>query len=100
MEIVLAILGSGALASVVSGIFSLINNRHKKETGISSGVRILLYDRIKYLCIHYIERECISTEEYEDLVNMHAVYHNDLNGNGFLDDLMDQIKNLPRYHNC
>lgn len=100
MEIVLAILGSGALASVVSGIFSLINNRHKKETGISSGVRILLYDRIKYLCIHYIECGYITTEEYEDLLNMHAVYHNDLNGNGFLDDFINQVRNLPRHHNC
>jgi hypothetical protein len=26
---------------------------------------------------------------------MHQVYHDDLNGNGFLDNLMRQVKNLP-----
>jgi hypothetical protein len=26
---------------------------------------------------------------------MHACYHDDLDGNGFLDNVMKQVKNLP-----
>mgnify|MGYP006947702712 FL=1 len=97
MEIVLAILGSSALASLISGVISLIANRKKQETGVEAGVRILLYDRIKHLGIKYIEREYITHDEYEDLGRMHDVYHNALNGNGFLDNIMEQVNELPRH---
>jgi hypothetical protein len=97
MEIVLAILGSSALASLISGVISLIANRKKQETGVEAGVRILLYDRIKHLGIKYIERGYITHDEYEDLGRMHNVYHNALNGNGFLDNIMEQVNELPRH---
>ena len=97
MEIVLAILGSSALASLISGVISLIANRKKQETGVEAGVRILLYDRIKHLGIKYIERGYITHDEYEDLGRMHDVYHNALNGNGFLDNIMEQVNELPRH---
>lgn len=96
MEVVLAILGSSAVASLVSGVFSIWNSRQKKENGVEEGVRILLYDRIKHLGISYTERGYVTSDEYEDLVKMHAVYHNSLNGNGFLDDIMNQVRNLQR----
>ena len=97
MEIVLAILGSSALASLISGVISLIANRKKQETGVEAGVRILLYDRIKHLGIKYTERGYITHDEYEDLGSMHDVYHNALNGNGFLDNIMEQVNELPRH---
>lgn len=96
MEVVLSILGSSALAALVSGIFNLIASRKKKDSGLEAGVRILLYDRIKYRCLKYIERGSVTTDEYEDLVRMHEVYHNSLNGNGFLDTEMNSVKALPR----
>lgn len=98
MEILFAILGSSAVASLVSGIFSIVNASKKKESGIEAGVRILLYDRIKYLGIKYVERGYINNDEYEDLGRMHKVYHDSLHGNGFLDDIMDQVKHLTRHH--
>lgn len=97
MEILLAVLGSSALASLISGIFSLAANRKKQESGVEAGVRILLYGNIKHLGTKYIERGYITNDEYEDLVRMHGVYHNALNGNGFLDDIMDQVRRLPRH---
>ena len=33
-------------------------------------------------------------EELEDLIDMHKVYHGPLHGNGFLDDLMEQVRHL------
>lgn len=97
MEIVLAILGSSALASLISGIFSLASNRKKQESGVEAGVQILLYDRIKHLGTKYIEKGSIGYDEYEDLIRMHNVYHTALNGNGFLDELMAQVRKLNRY---
>ena len=94
MEIVLAILGSSALAAIISGVFGLIGNRQQKESGVEAGVRILLYERIKFLGTRYVEKKYVSN----DLIKMHQVYHNALKGNGFLDDIMEQVKKLPRHN--
>lgn len=98
MEIVLAILGSSALAAIISGIFGLIGNRQQKESGVEAGVRILLYERIKFLGTRYVEKKYVSNDDYEDLIKMHQVYHSSLKGNGFLDDIMEQVKKLPRHN--
>ena len=98
MEIILAILGSSALAAVISGIFGLLVSRQHKENGVAAGVRILLYERIKFLGTRYVEKGYVSNDDYEDLLKMHRVYHNPLKGNGFLDDIMEQVKKLPRHN--
>lgn len=56
--------------------------------------RTILYDRIKHLGKTYIARGYVTVEELEDLKRMHEVYHDSdkLNGNGFLDDLMNTVK--------
>lgn len=58
--------------------------------------RTILYDRIKHLAKAYIKRQWISVEEYEDLKRMHEVYHGELNGNGFLDSIMEEVDNLEK----
>ena len=60
--------------------------------------RTILYDRIKHLGKTHIAREYVTLEELEDLERMHAVYHDadKLNGNGFLDELMKTVKQLPK----
>lgn len=58
--------------------------------------RMILYDRIKHLAKAYIKRGWISVEEYEDLKRMHSVYHNELNGNGFLDNIMEEVNKLEK----
>lgn len=99
-------LGGGFSAALVSGIIQLIlwklNRRAAKvdkaggnEMHIKSALRILLYDRIKHLGRCYIERGNVTADELEDLISMHECYHDDLDGNGFLDSLMAQVKNLP-----
>ena len=95
MTILLAIIGSGALSSLIAGIFNLIQNRKNKKDGVSKGVRQLLYDRIKHLGRCYISVGEISAEDLEDLMQMHSIYHTDLGGNGYLDNLMEQVKRLP-----
>ena len=58
--------------------------------------RTILYDRIKHLAKSYIKRGYITVEEYEDLKRMHEVYHDNLNGNGFLDAVMDEVRKLEK----
>lgn len=61
--------------------------------------RTILYDRIKHLGKSYIEKGWISVEDLEDLETMHGVYHDKdkLNGNGFLDSLMNAVRALPKH---
>lgn len=92
-QIVLAIISSNALSALISGGIALFSQRRKKKDSNTAGLRILLYDRIKHLAKSYISRGWITTEELEDLMEMHKVYH-DLGGNGYLDALMDQVHRL------
>jgi hypothetical protein len=62
---------------------------------IKNALRILMYDRIKYLGRRYMEQGFVTTDDLEDIVAMHKCYHDDLGGNGFLDTLMSQVKALP-----
>lgn len=59
--------------------------------------RTVLYDRIKHLGKSYIARGYVTLEDLEDLNRMHEVYHDPdkLNGNGFLDGLMANVRSLP-----
>lgn len=59
--------------------------------------RTILYDRIKHLGKSYIARGYVTVEELEDLDLMHSVYHDKdkLDGNGFLDALMNTVHRLP-----
>lgn len=94
ITIILAVIGSSAFSAFVSGIFMLVNNRKKNQNGVAVGVRQLLYDRIKEKGKTYISKGEITNEELEDLIAMHKIYHNDLNGNGYLDQLMAEVKKL------
>lgn len=89
----------GALVALVGSLILWRWNRkaqkEDKDDDIRAGLRILLYDRIKFLGKSYISRGWVTAEELEDLISMHKIYHDNLKGNGFLDSLMDQVKRLP-----
>ena len=94
MEITLAIIGSGALSALISGLFSCIAAKRRKKGGVTAGVQQLMYDRIKYLCKEHISRGYIASNDLEDVSKMHKIYHDELDGNGFLDDLMQAVCRL------
>lgn len=124
MEVWLAIVGGGVGAAVVGGVFGIIrwlldrkaqkedrkeNKADQKQQNLSKEIdeikeqlgnliianRTSMYDRIKHLGNVYLERGSITSEELEDLISMHEVYHTVLKGNGFLDSLMEKVKALP-----
>lgn len=68
-----------------------------KNRCLQAGLREMLYDRIKYLCKKYISDGKLREEEYKSLKRMWDVYHNDLDGNGYLDGEMKEIDNLDKY---
>lgn len=96
-EIIIAIIGSGALTALITNLFNIYRDRKSHEDGIAEGVQLLLYDRIKYLAKRYLEAGAIAPDDLEDLARMWACYHDPegLNGNGYLDSLMAAVGRLP-----
>lgn len=125
MEVLLELLKSAFGAGIVAGLFGIwqwrLNRKAQKEdkaaerevvscdargqeirelqTQVNHLIvadRMILYDRIKHLAKSYIKRGHITVEEYEDLKRMHEVYHDDLQGNGFLDNIMTEVNKLEK----
>ncbi|MDO4564852.1 MAG: hypothetical protein Q4C04_04490 [Clostridia bacterium] len=112
-ELLKLFLTGSAGAAVIAGIFSLLkwlldrraakkgkkgklrSMTDKKLDDLKAGVCMLLYLEIKNRAKAYIARGSITSEELEDLVAMHEIYHDSLGGNGFLDGLMSQVRKLP-----
>lgn len=94
-QIIIAIIGSGALTAIITNVFTLIKERKNQSKGVAEGVQLLLYDRIKSLSKSYIKDGQITPEDLEDLTRMWACYHDDLEGNGYLDSLMAAVRRLP-----
>lgn len=104
---------SGAMgAALVTGVFGLIvwvlnrgaAKRDKSEAkradsseeiaNLVRGTRMLLYIEIKDRARHYIHEGSITPEDLEDILAMHAIYHDQLGGNGFLDSVIKQVRHL------
>lgn len=84
------------VATVCAARGQTIDNLSKMVSSLIVADRTILYDRIKHLAKSYIQRNWVSVEEYEDLKRMHKVYHDELEGNGFLDDLMAEVAKLDK----
>ena len=91
--LVIAFLGSSVIATLIQCIFTAFRERKKKKDSTRDGIRILLYDRIKSKGRKYIAAQEITTEDLEDLIAMHNIYHG-MGGNGFLDKIMSEVKAL------
>lgn len=92
--IIVAIIGSGVLNTILN---YAISSKEKKEADVKSSekaLRLMMKDRLRFLCMHYISQGWIYEDELEDIMAMHSLYHNDLKGNGFLDNQMEKVKNL------
>lgn len=92
--IIIAILGSGLLSTIVNQVCNAINRKAEARNGVQQGLRLVLKDRLRFLCIRYIEQGWIYEDELEDLIAMHDCYHSTLQGNGYLDELMARAKKL------
>lgn len=94
-EIIVAAISSGLLTTIINRILTYIDRRAELKSGVTHGVRLILKDRLRFLCTRYIEQGWIYEDELEDLISMHSCYHDTLSGNGYLDELMGRVKRLP-----
>lgn len=92
--IICALIGSGAATAFVSGIMSWHAEKKRVDTGESQGMRWLLQDRLEHLAGHYLDKGCISYEEFKNWNKGHHIYHDLLGGNGDLDALKNALKEL------
>jgi len=106
MEIVLAILGGTAVAALINQIGESIRQRRKRKydksdekdkdmEAVKTGLKWVIYDRIRYLGQTYINQKKIDFDDRRILNEMHKCYHNGLGGNGDLDNLMSEVNALP-----
>ena len=61
---------------------------------LQEGQRVILLDRIQYLCRCYIHDGKVDFDDRRRLHKMHDAYHA-LGGNGDLDTLMEAVDELP-----
>lgn len=95
VSIICAVIGSGALSTVISTVLGRWQLSKKQDDAVVRGLRALLRDRINERGQGFIDKGYITPAELEELIALHNVYHNDLGGNGYLDTLMDAVKKLP-----
>lgn len=90
VTIIVALIASGLLNTLISYWIAIL----QKKSGVQEAARLLMKDRLRFLCVHYIQQGWIYEDELEDLVSMHECYHDDLKGNGFLDKQMAKVNSL------
>ena len=71
-----------------------LNNLETLNAAQIEALKYILYDRIRYLGQEYIAAGEIDFDDRRILNSMHAVYHNGLQGNGDLDNLMNEVNAL------
>lgn len=94
VTILVAVISSGILNIIVSNVISIREKKKSEESGLFNAARLLMKNELRVLCEKYISQGWIYEDELEDIMAMHSCYHNDLKGNGFLDTLMEKVKNL------
>ena len=83
-----AVLGS-------SGIWTLIQRRSDKKDAKTQMLIGLGHDRVMTLGMEYVERGCITKDEYENLVDYLYKPYEMMGGNGSAARVIDEVKRLP-----
>lgn len=93
-QILLAIIGSGALTTIISCGFTYLSAERSAKSGLTEGVQYLLLAEIKRQGRQYILEGHITLEELEAFVNLFNAYKR-LGGNGYADMIMQEVMRLP-----
>lgn len=72
-----------------------LDSQDAKLDGCTYGLRILLHDRIKFLGQKYLQDGEIDFDDRQIFLDMHNAYHNGLDGNGNLDELVKAVRAIP-----
>ena len=88
ITVVCAVLGS-------SGIWTLIQKKNENKDAKTQMLIGLGHDRVMTLGMEYIERGCITKDEYENLVDYLYKPYEMMGGNGSAARIIDEVKKLP-----
>lgn len=94
ITILCALIGSGASAAIVNGLFAMRTEKKRKDTGESQGMLWLLQDRLEQKARQYLDEGYISYDDFKNWNKGHKIYHELLGGNGDLNTLREQLHNL------
>lgn len=94
VTIIVAIIGSGVLNTIINQIIASKTKQWDDKEHVKQAIRLIMKREIKKLCEEYIKQGWIYADELDDLIAMHKCYHDELNGNGFLDELMNRVRQL------
>ena len=96
-----AVIG-GAIIQIGEGVRQRRKRKYDKDDGkdknleaLKTGLKWVIYDRIRYLGLKYISEGVVDFDDRRILKEMHNTYHEGLGGNGDLDNLMNEVNRLP-----
>ena len=106
IAIIAGLLGGSAVAALINAIAAGIRQRRehkynktdgkdKNIEALKTGLKWVIYDRIRYLGLKYISDGAVDFDDRRILKEMHDCYHEGLGGNGDLDNLMREVNRLP-----
>lgn len=90
ITILVAVLGSSGLSSL---IIALLQHHWNKNNAVTTALKVLLIDRVRYLGRCYLKDNEIHLDDKETLTEMFKAYQG-LGGNGDLDIIMSEINKL------
>lgn len=101
-EGILAVLGGGMGAALVTGLWTMVQYKLRRRDEHSDRVdaqkkalRYIMLYIIEERAKEHIRNGAISMEARRSLHHWHELYHNGLGGNGDADTLMGQVDRLP-----
>ena len=102
----LAAIVGALIAQVGEGIRQKRKRKYEKTDAkeadieaLKAGLKWVLYDRIRHLGQKYIADGSVDFDDRRILNQMHRTYHDGLNGNGDLDNIMSEVNRLPLKQN-
>lgn len=91
ITIVVSIFGTGAFWTI---LFAQFQKRIDSKSAEKKALLGLLHSSIYNQAAHYIQRKCITADEYENLKKLFDPYE-DLGGNGMIKRLMKEVDQIP-----
>lgn len=92
-EIIIAIIGSGALSALVSGAIQLINGKRKAKKGIEQAVSFLILGELERQFDKLIAKGHATRKDMKRFREVYDAYKK-LGGDGYADDMFEAVKEL------
>lgn len=93
-QVILACLASGGLFSFLQFIITIFINRKKKPSNETELLLALSHDRIIFLCKQAIDKEYITQDEYDNILQLYNPYRA-AGGNHLTTKYFGEVEKLP-----